>query len=207
MGSLFDKFSKFNKTKGGNHGLIIRTEVVSAESPPSTREPLIIFHELREEIKPNADGNREEYSEVVKSRLRVLLEKEQHLKNQREKYRMKYYNLEAMKAPKEEFAQNYAVIKDLTAQLAPIYLERKKIETTGELKLEKKLQAEDELKIDSLKLKKKKLIDKKHKLSKKIAGHLGFPKGVQLLSVWEADLEATKLELYEIDQEIEQIRE
>lgn len=206
MGSLFDRFAKFNKIQGGTHEVIIQREAVSAESPPATSDPLIIVHEPVKEIKPPVDSDQEDYSEEVKSRIRVLLEKEQHLRNQREKYRMKYYTLEAMQASKEAFAENYAIIKDLTEQLAPIYLERKKIEATGEIKEVKKLGAEEELKIDSLKLKKTRLIDKKSKLEKKVKGYLGYAKGEQLLNVWTAKLEETKLEIYEIDQQIEQIR-
>lgn len=200
MGSIFDKYNKFNKPKGGKLEQLILPQIEVVADEPSLDLEVI-------ELPRAKHVHIEDHPEEVKTRIRQLMEDEAHLRNQREKYRMNYYALEREKAPQEEFAKNYAIIDSLTKQLAPIYIERKKIEQTGTIEQKKVLTDEDNLKIMALKQKKRPLIDKKSKLTRKIETYLAKPRGAEMLPQWEAELEMVKLQIYEIEEEIKSIQE
>ena len=142
----------------------------------------------------------------VRNMIRQLLEQESHLRNQREKYRMNYYKLEAANAPREEFAKNFAIIRSLTDQLAPIYIQRKKIEQSGRIETTKEITQDEENEIRRLKYDKKRMIDKKHKLQKKIDSYASFAKGPQNLPLWESELEGVRLEIFDLEERIKKIQ-
>ena len=200
MGSIFDQYSKYNQTKGGAHAKLSSPQIeVVVDEPPLDLE--VDLPELSKRV------SHIDHPEEVRNRIRQLMDQEAHLRNQREKYRMNYYQLKKDQAPQSDFAKNYAVIDNLTRQLAPIYIERKKIEQSGSIETRRPLTADEEMQILALKQKKDRLIDKKSKLASKIKTHLAKPKGAQLLPQWEADLERVKLDIYELDEEIKRIAE
>lgn len=180
-------------------------ESVSDELPTQHKAPSVQI--ITHTPVQSSDLSLPDPTDEAQARMRVLMEKENHLRNQREKYRMKYYELERIQAPQKEWAENYAIIKSLTDQLAPIYIERKQIERTGEVRHEKKLSTDEELKIAKLQNDKKKLIDKKSKLGAKIKNYLSFATGPQKVDSWKNELESVKLEIYGIEEEIKQIQE
>lgn len=199
MGSLFDQYRKHNPIQGGEHDLKPAVRVVSDELPPSTIPLLEV--QVYDQVDITTDN------EAVRNRIRQLMADEAHLRNQREKYRMEYYKMEARKAPQSEFAENYQIIKALTEKLAPIYIERKQIEKTGELRPVKRLTTDQELKIAALKQRKNRLQDEKSKLGKKIKNYLGYAKGLQNLHGWEKRHAEVELDIYAIDQELEKMLE
>jgi hypothetical protein len=142
----------------------------------------------------------------VRNMIRQLLEQEAHIRNQREKYRMNYYKLEAANAPKEEFAKNFAIIRSLTDQLATPYIQRKKIEQSGRIETTKEVTQDEENEIRRLKYDKKRMIDKKHKLQKKIDTYMSFARGPQNLSMWESEIEGVRLEIFDLEERIKRLQ-
>lgn len=197
MNKAFERYQKYYQNKGGNHEIIV-TNVTVEQVDDSLYQDQSSARAAPPITPPSSDAAQ---------MIRQILEQESHLRNQREKYRMNYYKLEAAKADQEEFAHNYAVIKSLTDQLAPLYLQRKRIEQTGEVEHKKVITQDQENEIRSLKYDKKRMIDKRHKLQKKIAGFAGFAKGEQNRPKWESELELINLSIYEIDEQIKKIEE
>lgn len=209
MGNIFDRYIRFNQTKGGNHANLKTTSatvriyktasvaVVLDDSPP----------DLEVEIRTPVESriSLDNHPEHVKARIRMLQEQEAHLRNQREKYRMNYYRLERESAPKSDFQKNYAIIADLTRQLAPVYMERKKIELSGTIETKVEPTSDQLNRAAQLKLEKDRLIDKKSKLKSKIANHLAFANGPKNLPRWELELANVNLDIYAKEEEIKRI--
>jgi SMC interacting uncharacterized protein involved in chromosome segregation len=195
MESIIEKYRRLYEQKGGSN---VHVELQGEDTTLHTNSEF-------DSPPPPVRTTINDHPNDVRQMIRQLMDQESHLRNQREKYRMNYYKLEAMQADKEEFAKNFAIIKNLTDQLAPIYIQRKKIEQTGRIETRHEITQDEENQIRRLKYDKKRLIDKKHKLQKKIDTHLSFARGPQNLSQWEADLEACRLEIYDIEEQIKKI--
>lgn len=205
MKTVFDRYRKFYKKPDAHEKAQVTS--VTIERVDDDHSPVQWSPEL-ELAKPDLSGNdKKEPSADVGKLIRQLLDQESAIRNQREKYRMNYYKLEAQKAHQEEFVQNYRIIQSFTEQLAPIYLKRKRLEATGELEDVKQLTQDEENKIRSLKYEKKRLIDKKSKLQSKINNHLAFANGPRNLPKWEGEMEMVNLNIYELDEQIRKIQE
>lgn len=198
MSDVFEKYRKYYQNKGGQNEIKVTVEEVRPGDSPLYAMP-------DEEIyySPVVPDPPEDVAKMI----RQLLDQESHLRNQREKYRMNYYKLEAKKAGKEELIKNYRIIQTLTDQMAPVYILRRKLETTGIIEEVKNLTQDEENAIRRLKYDKKRLIDRKSKLQAKISGHLAKANGLKNLPQWEADMELVKLNIYELEEEIRKIQE
>src|SRR5690606_27037855 len=115
MGSIFEKFRQFKKIQGGDHVIksIALTKIEVYETIVLADDPALDL-ELELTAPENPRVHVDDLAENVQARIRVLQEKEAHLRNQREKYRMNYYTLARKKAPQEDFKKNYAIIAQLT---------------------------------------------------------------------------------------------
>jgi hypothetical protein len=190
--SVFDRYRELYKTKKSTEKImvVVDEEHELPDIPLPTASPRITVTEEPDEVR---------------TIIRQLLDQESSIRNQREKYRMNYYKLEREKAPKEEFAKNFAIIKNLTEQLAPIYIQRKRIEQTGRVEHKREITQDEENQIRRLKYDKKRLIDKKSKLQKKIDSYMSFAKGPVMVDQWKADMEDVRLSIYDLEQQIEAI--
>src|SRR5690606_4137519 len=204
MKTVFDRYRKFYKKPDAHE----KAKVVSVtvERVDDDHSPVYVSPEELANPDLSKTGKKEPPADVAKL-IRQLLDQEAAIRNQREKYRMNYYKLEAHQAHREEFVQNYRIIQSFTEQLAPIYLKRKRLEATGELEEVKQLTQDEENKIRSLKYEKKRLIDKKSKLQSKINNHLAFANGPRNLPRWEGEMELVNLKIYELDEQIRKIQE
>lgn len=204
MNDVFEKYRKYYQKKGGQNVSLTITNIETSRLDESV-SPL--FSDETQEALFTPTEITEEMQEDAGQMIRELMAQEATIRNQREKYRMNFYKLEAQQADREDFIKNYRIIKSLTEQLAPIYIQRRKIETTGRIEVIKQITQDEENEIRRMKYDKKLLIGQKSKLQSKISNNLSFAKGPQLVSKWEVEKAEVELKIYELDEQIRKIQE
>ncbi len=148
----------------------------------------------------------EEQEELYKKALLSDLECQDHeIRIDRAKLSNQYMPMIQNGATQDELAAHYAKIEALTKELQGIYDKSEYVKRYGRLPNERTAAgAMDETSILALKDRKRKLVDKRSKLTKKIA--VGEAKKAPKLNEWKMELDVANQEYTEVERKLRELR-
>lgn len=155
---------------------------------------------------PRAVFSQEEQDELYRKALLSDLECQDHeIRIERAKLSNQYLPMIKDGAGQDELAAHYAKIEALTNELKEIYDKTEHVKRHGRLPNERTAAgAMDETNILALKDRKRKLTDKRSKLTKKIA--VGEVKNAPKLNEWKMELDIANQEYTQVEQKLRELR-
>jgi len=170
-------------------------------SPPKPKEP------EKPTAKALAPPEKPNWIQAEKILAQIEMD-ENRVRKERAKLSNHYHELEARKAPLEDFARNYSAIEAHTDELKRLWLRKKHILSHGNDidKPVEKMSAENELMLSNLKHQKRRLTDKKSKLKTKIKTAHGTANPAKNEARWTRELHSVEMDIEILDTQINKLQ-